>query len=98
MTTDFAKLIREIMTENGLSERGVAMASGVSRTTLRQFLKGGNIEISKLEKLLVAIGYELDIVRVSAPKVRSHLIKVNPAEPVPLRPRLIRPACMELGY
>lgn len=98
MTTDFAKLVKEVMTENGLSERGVCMVADVNRTTFRRWQEGGNIEIQKLERVLKAVGYELDIVRVSAPKVRSHVIKEHPAEPAPLRPRLIRPACMELGY
>lgn len=98
MKTDWAKLVREVMTENGLSERGVTLEAGVCRTSFRKFMAGHTIDMHKLEKVLAVLGYELDIVRISAPKVRPHFIKEAPAAPSPQAKTFIRPACMEMNY
>ncbi|WHA40161.1 hypothetical protein [Agrobacterium larrymoorei] len=105
MKTDFAKLVREIMNENGLSERGVCFAADVNRSTFRRWQEGGNIEIHRLERVLKVIGYELDIVRISAPTIHPKIVKEpvpapQPELPKPTKPvkRLIGLACMELRY
>lgn len=98
MKTDWAKLVKEVMAENQLSERGVTATAGVCRSTFRRFLAGNTIDMHKLEKVLAVLGYELDIVRISAPTVRPTLIKEAPAALKTSRVRIIRPACMEMGY
>ncbi|WP_320199886.1 helix-turn-helix domain-containing protein [Agrobacterium sp. rho-13.3] len=99
MKTDFAKLVREIMIENGLSQRGVTAAADVNRSTFRRFLEGGNtIDMDKLERILAVMGYELDIVRIGDPSVRPSLSPSEPAVASEPAKRLIRLACMEMSF
>ena len=102
MTTDWRKLVKEVMTENGLSVRAVSSAAQVNRSSLIRFLAGREFKLSSLERVLSVMGYSVDIVRIGEPSIPSSIVgkagDLSPEGPTQTRPRLIRPACMELGY
>lgn len=72
VTTQWPSLVRTLMTEHGISERKLAPAASVHRSTLRRFLAGNSkhMPIDHLERLLAVFGYELDAM-ISAPHDRE---------------------------
>lgn len=60
----WANIIRDLMNEQHVSERRLADASGVCRSTVRSMLKGNGCSIDKIEALLVALGYKLDLIPI----------------------------------
>lgn len=60
----WANIIRDLMQEQRVSERRLADASGVCRSTVRSMLKGNGCSIDKFEALLVALGYKLDLIPI----------------------------------
>lgn len=57
---DIRKKIQEMADETGLSIRELSERSGVRRASIINFLKGGNIHLNNLEKLLSSFGYALE--------------------------------------
>lgn len=72
VTTEWPSLVRALMTEHGISERKLAPAANVHRSTLRRFLQGkaSQMPVDHLERLLAVFGYELDAIS-SAPYDRE---------------------------
>lgn len=64
VTSQWPSLVRSLMTERGISERKLAPAANVNRSTLRRFLSGKstNMPVEHLERILAVFGYELDAV------------------------------------
>lgn len=60
----WGNIIRDLMKEQRVSERRLADASGVCRSTVRSMLKGKGCSIDKIEALLVALGYKLDLIPI----------------------------------
>lgn len=81
--TDWPKIIREIMKTERVTQRRLEAASGVSRSTFKRFLRGDtSIRIDDFEKLLDAIGYSFDAVKIGEPS------------PIAVRPRRLAAAPM----
>jgi len=60
-------LIRNLMSERGLSERAMCLMTGWSRATFRKYLNGQTpIPVNRLEFMLTMFGYELDAIRSEA--------------------------------
>jgi predicted nucleotidyltransferase/DNA-binding Xre family transcriptional regulator len=57
---DIREKIQEMVDEAGISIRELSEKSGVRRASIMNFLKGGNIHLKNLEKLLAALGYALE--------------------------------------
>lgn len=57
-----------------MSVRALSEKSGVRRASVTNFLKGGNIHLRNLEKLLVALGYTLEPAKLER-KLSSSLLR-----------------------
>ncbi|MEX0404050.1 helix-turn-helix transcriptional regulator [Aquibium sp. LZ166] len=56
-------LIRELMTERGVSMRRLGQMTGISRKAIGRFVKGqSTLSMDRLETLLAVFGYVLDVV------------------------------------
>ena len=66
--SSWAILVRELMQEQGISERRLALTADVNRTTLRRWLQGqpARIPIDAVERILEHMGYELEALRRAA--------------------------------
>ena len=53
--------IRQLLKQRRLSVRQLAAQSGVRRQSISHFLKGGNLHLDNLYKLLRALGYRLTL-------------------------------------
>lgn len=53
--------IQQLREEQGLSIRTLAERSGVRRQSIQVFLKGANIHLDNLQKLLAALGHQLTV-------------------------------------
>lgn len=60
--------IRALVVASGWSQRELAEKCGVRRQAIAHFLKGANLHIANLEKLLAALGYRLLLNRENGPK------------------------------
>lgn len=73
---NWGRLIKELRAETGISQRKLASKSSVSRSTLARLERGSTHGfVTDVEKLLAALGYELDVMpalKVSKGKDRSH--------------------------
>ena len=61
---DIRKKIKEMADEAGLSVRELSEKSGVRRASIAKFIKGGNLHLRNLEKLLAALGYALETTKI----------------------------------
>lgn len=61
--TFWGTLIRDLRRERGWSEYRLCDEAEISRLTLRKIEAGGRTSIDTLEKLLTALGYELDAIK-----------------------------------
>lgn len=50
------RVIRRLMARNEVSEKALALAVGISRTTLRSKLTGGRFSVPELDRLAQALG------------------------------------------
>ncbi|WP_425292450.1 helix-turn-helix domain-containing protein [Agrobacterium rosae] len=80
------------MNDLKISQRALATASGVSRSTTRRFLCGGpHVKMETLQQLLQALGYDVSPVqtgKLSPDLFREHRKAVKR----PVRPKLIKAA------
>lgn len=61
----WASLVRDLMDQENYSQRGFAERAGISRTALRKLVAGkSEITVSILERVLRALGYELEALKV----------------------------------
>ena len=60
MATPWGEIVRELMKEQGISQRAIAVKADVHRSTLRKFLVSNCIAVDLLEKLLLTLGYSLE--------------------------------------
>jgi predicted nucleotidyltransferase len=63
---------KRLIGASGVSLRQLSAKSGVRRQSIMDFLKGGNIHISNLQKLVSALGYALEF-RASKPLLEKRL-------------------------
>lgn len=59
-TNFWGRLITDLMQEKGISERRLAELAKVNRSTLRRFQATGYCSVVTLDRLLAALGYELE--------------------------------------
>ena len=61
-TPDWAKIVDDIRRDKGVSQRQLARASGLGRSTIRRILVyGGTPRVDDLDRILNVLGYELDV-------------------------------------
>lgn len=60
------RVIRRLMTQNGMSEAALAIAAGMSRTTLRSKLAGDRFLIPELDRIATALGTTGSAILVAA--------------------------------
>lgn len=66
--TDWPKLVLDLKTEHGVSERRLAKVVGLNRNTLRRFFERKTcLDIECLERLLNLFGHDVDIVKIAEP-------------------------------
>jgi len=68
---DIRSEIKGTMDSLGLSIRQLSLKSGVRRQSIMHFLKGGNIHLGNLEKVLATLGYELSFSKKRAATGKS---------------------------
>lgn len=74
--------IRKLRSEKGLSQRQLAVLAGVNRSTMRRLEEGsGRSNIDLLEKLLLALGYELEALQLEALKEQARRRAALAADP-----------------
>lgn len=85
-SSQWPSIVRSIMTEQGVSERGLAMESGVHRGTLRSFLNRSTtaFPFDQLERVLSALGYELEAIQVTPPAPKHQKTKPRKPQPCPI--------------
>lgn len=60
----WGELLKKLMAENGLTERGLCRMLGWPRASLRRYLDGTTtMPVDRLEQFLQLCGYELDAIR-----------------------------------
>jgi transcriptional regulator with XRE-family HTH domain len=60
------KLIRELRNESGWTLRGLSIEADVPRSTLRHLERGTHMpSVETVEKLLMAMGYELEALKIN---------------------------------
>lgn len=63
-------VVADLMQEHQISQRRLAEVAGTNRSTLRKLMAGYDcIRLTELQKVLSALGYELDAVKVAEPIV-----------------------------
>lgn len=67
-TSDWPRLIRELMAEHRISQRRLCTIATINRTTLRTMLAGGAASIDHIERILAVFGYELDAIQRPDPE------------------------------
>ena len=95
---NLAPIIRAIMKEQRISQRRLAEASGVSRSTIKRFLGGDNAtHLHHVEKLLETLGYALVTLQAGTP---SPKLARKPRLPKrePILKRLIKAAGHDRGF
>lgn len=77
--TDWPAVVRQLMVEQRVSERALAIRSGVYRSTLRKFLHGeANLKMHQFEWMLHALGAKMKITPAPPkPALRLKLIKIR---------------------
>ena len=100
--TDLKEFICDKLKELRVSQRSLATASGISRSTIRRFLSGRTqVEMATVEVLMQTLGYTLTPVYTGNPS--SLLWKKKSVEPHlprrdPILPKLIKAAGMEARF
>lgn len=79
--TDWGQILSDIIAESGVSQRKVALMSGVNRASVRKLIRGGTLPISLVERIFDVLGYELDAIKV---------VQIQNAVARPKRKQLIR--------
>ncbi len=85
-SSQWPSIVRSIMTEQGVSERGLAKQSGVHRKTLRNFLDKSTtaLPFDQLERVLSALGYELEAIQTRIPLPKPQKAKPRKPQPCPI--------------
>ncbi|MBI2091755.1 MAG: XRE family transcriptional regulator [Deltaproteobacteria bacterium] len=63
---DLRERIKTIISNKSLSIRQLSLKSGVRRQSIIRFFEGGNIHIANLNKILNALGYDLNFSKVAS--------------------------------
>lgn len=96
--TDWPQIIRTIMKDEKVTQRRLAVASGVGYSTIKRFFqRKAHLRAEALECVLTALGYSLTCEKTGS---SSPLLKRKPSLPkrAPIRPKLIRAAGYDGGY
>lgn len=79
--SDFTTFIRKKLEELSISQRSLASASGISRSTIKRALSGTTrVELGTIQVLLRTLGYSLTMVQCSEPS--TCLKKASPAKQI----------------
>lgn len=70
---NFSQTLRELRRREGLGRDAIADRADVAVNTVRNAELGSNTSITNLRRLLLAMGYDLKVVRVSKAKAASRL-------------------------
>lgn len=77
----WGELIRNLRTDQGISQRVLAERCQVNRSTLRRVEDGRTTaDIAMLEKVLKFLGYELDAIQVESRKARLSELARDPSK------------------
>lgn len=90
---DIRTKIRTLFESSGYSIRRIAQKSGVRRQSIMHFLKGGNIHIRNLEKILSELGYQLNVSR----QTPAYLVSFNLAQNLKFDQDRVAMFCQEKG-
>lgn len=66
MVTFRERVIRRLMTRNNVSESELALAVGISRTTLRSKLAGDRLSVPELDRIAHALGAKASTILAEA--------------------------------
>lgn len=63
--TNWGHIISDIMKEQRVSQRKLVLASGLSKSTVKRFLRGETrLRTDSLDRMLEALGYEIDLFKL----------------------------------
>lgn len=96
--SNLAPIIRAILKEQRVSQRMLAEASGISRSTIKRLLNGeSTTQLHHVEKLLETLGYSLATVKSGTPSPKL-IRKPRLPKREPIMSKLIRAAGHNKGF
>lgn len=70
---NFSQTLRELRQREGVGREVIAARANVTTNTVRNAELGANTKVANLRRLLLSLGYDLKVVRISKTKAANRL-------------------------